>query len=664
MKKVTIKEMTMTNFRGHQNLTVQFSSETTISGDNRLGKSTVFDAFVWLLFGKDQFDRKDHEIIPIVNGKRVERIDSEVSATIAVDGREINLKRVLHQKWVRRRGTAEEVFDGTETQFFWDEVPLKAGEYKSRVDLLIEESIFKYITNPATFLALHWQNQREILFNIAGTISDSQIADSKKEFRLLLDAIGGKSLAEFKKELAARKRKLNDQLETIGPRIDQTAKLMPETKDWAAIEEHINMCELTIKGIDEQLSDRAKAVRGQYDEIQQKQAAINDLKTKQREIVNKANEAEQQKAFNANQNRINLQNSLTGARRVVDTRLAELEDGKRGLAGLKLKSENLSIEISKLREAWQIENAKEYKAQSDCLVCPIFGTSCGDPSAQSKHVEATEKAIKAFFEAKELKLDQINDEGKKKAEDLKYINSRVQDGETYVNDAEKSLEAAKIEHDKIYQQLANRPDIAAGQVIPESIAEWVELQEGINILTEVITEVKPVDNFDLNTKKAELVATRDGMKKSLADRDLIERYNQEIANLKKEASEFAQQVADIEKQEFTMAEFTKVKIDESEKRINGLFQVVKFQLYDKTIDGNEFECCIALNKAGVPISATNTAEKINAGLDIIKTLSGFHNVSAPIFCDQAESNNNYLKTGSQMIFLRVTKEPALTVSNI
>lgn len=134
-------------------------------------------------------------------------------------------------------------------------------------------------------------------------------------------------------------------------------------------------------------------------------------------------------------------------------------------------------------------------------------------------------------------------------------------------------------------------------------------------------------------------------------------------NLKNEASNYAQQIADIEKQEFAIDEFNKVRIDECESRINGMFQIVKFQLFDKTIDGNEFECCIALNKAGVPISATNTAEQINAGLDIIRTLSEFYNVSAPIFVDSAESVNRFINPTSQMVYVRVTKEPVLTISN-
>ena len=135
-------------------------------------------------------------------------------------------------------------------------------------------------------------------------------------------------------------------------------------------------------------------------------------------------------------------------------------------------------------------------------------------------------------------------------------------------------------------------------------------------------------------------------------------------NLKNEASNYAQQIADIEKQEFAIDEFNKVRIDECESRINGMFQIVKFQLFDKTIDGNEFECCIALNKAGVPISATNTAERINAGLDIIRTLAEFYNVSAPVFIDGSESINRFIDINAQPIFFRVTNEKVLTMTNL
>ena len=210
----------------------------------------------------------DHEIIPIVDGQRLERVDSEVSALVDFDGREMELKRVLHQKWVRRRGATQEVFDGCDTQYWVNDVPKKASEYKTIIDMLIEETIFKLITNTGAFLSLHWTKQREFLFQMAGTVNDLEVLDrmanlSNKEAVANLTNIlnSGKKLEEHKKELSARKKKLKAELETISPKIDQTARLMPENRDFAAIEAKVSEIDGIIKVLDDQLADRAKAIR-------------------------------------------------------------------------------------------------------------------------------------------------------------------------------------------------------------------------------------------------------------------------------------------------------------------------------------------------------------------------------------------------------------------
>src|SRR5690554_1471635 len=105
MKTIFLSEIGLQNFRGHRNFTAHLGQNTQVIGDNREGKSTIFDAFLWLLFGKDQFGRQDFEITPIADGERLERVDSEVFGLLDVDGVEVQLRRVYHQKWVRRRGT-------------------------------------------------------------------------------------------------------------------------------------------------------------------------------------------------------------------------------------------------------------------------------------------------------------------------------------------------------------------------------------------------------------------------------------------------------------------------------------------------------------------------------------------------------------------------------
>ena len=111
----------------------------------------------------------------------------------------------MHQKWVRRRGTSEEVFDGCETLYYINDVPLRAGVTKQNCEI-IDETIFKMITNPSFFLSLNWKEQREQLFRIAGTVSDEQIAATNKDFKDLLDEISGKSMQEFKKRNFCQKK--------------------------------------------------------------------------------------------------------------------------------------------------------------------------------------------------------------------------------------------------------------------------------------------------------------------------------------------------------------------------------------------------------------------------------------------------------------------------
>lgn len=669
MKKVNLKQLTLINFRGHKDLTINFSDQTTISGANRVGKSTISDSFSWLLFGKDQFDRKDFEIIPIIDGKKLDRVDSEVIAVIDYDGREMSIKRVLHQKWVRPRGQSVEKFDGCETLYYINDVPLKASEFKGRIDMMIEETVFKLITNPSAFLSLHWQKQRDFLFQIAGTITDAEVLENmatltnKDAITNLTNILNsGKSLIEYKKELSARKRKLNDDLANIQPRIDQTAKLMPDSVNFSEIEKQIAAIDLQIAKIDEHIADSSKAIRGQYDEIQTKQGEISALKTKQREVVHAAQQKAQQEYFKAKDLVADSQNKINSAQNKLSSAKRSLEEDRANLQSYEVKINSKNAEASKLRGDWNTENAKEYEAKDGCLICPVFGSECGDPSAVGKHTEAQQIAKDAFFKAKESKLQQIHSEGVAKVNEIKELEKLTESVKTKIVNSEQYVNNCKIELEELQKQTEGQPVLTApAQVNAFDLLEWKELEAQIKQIESTIQEVAPVDNSELNNKKAELVASRDLLKKNLTDQDLVIRYKAEIARLEKEGSDIAQQIADLEKQEFAIADFTKAKIEECDRRINSLFEIVKFQLFDKTNEGNEFEACIPTNKAGVPISVTNTAERINAGLDIIRTLSNFYNVSAPIFCDGAESVNQYMHTGSQMIFLRVTTEKALTV---
>lgn len=160
------------------------------------------------------------------------------------------------------------------------------------------------------------------------------------------------------------------------------------------------------------------------------------------------------------------------------------------------------------------------------------------------------------------------------------------------------------------------------------------------------------------------MSERDSIKSRLADRERIEQFKEQISELERTGRGLAQQIADAEHEEYTVRQFTKAKIEECEKRINGLFSMVTFQLFDYTIEDsrkeNPIEACIPLVD-GVPFSVANTAGQVNAGLDIINALTRFYGVSAPIFIDNRESVNEIISTQSQVINLVVTDDKELTI---
>jgi AAA15 family ATPase/GTPase len=91
--KIQIKKMVLTNFKDY--VINDFDKNTNIYGDNGTGKTT-FDAFTWMLFGKDSSDRKDFEIKTLDQYNVViPKIEHEVAAVILVDDVEISISRIL-----------------------------------------------------------------------------------------------------------------------------------------------------------------------------------------------------------------------------------------------------------------------------------------------------------------------------------------------------------------------------------------------------------------------------------------------------------------------------------------------------------------------------------------------------------------------------------------
>lgn len=651
MKQVILKSITLCNFKGEKERTTNFNVDvTTISGDNGMGKSRHFDAFIWLLFGKDTQDRKDYEVKTRINGQELHNVECSVSGVIDVDGEEIALKRSFVEDWVKPRGKVERVFKGNHTECWWNETPVNVSEYTKRVETIINSSVFKMITNPAFFVNMNWKLQREQLFQLAGTITDAEIASQNPDFAKLLDKISGKSLADFKKELSARKKRLQDELTQIQPRIDQTHKMMPEKEDFNAIEKEIQEIDHEISEIDKSIADVTAAIRKQYEGEQAKQNKVNALKAECQKIVFEAKTKAQDDAFTANAERREIESEIKAKEREIELTDREIESGESQVSKTKNEIEQIKASQDTLRESWFAENAKTYNGET---VCP----HCGQPLPD----EMIENARELFTKAQSEKCNEITAKGQEYGRKVDELNKYVDEIENDISNAKKTKESLSRDIEALKAKSATIPVVEVADVVPESIPEWMAKQKEIADIEATISTVNSgVNTDDLQNQKAECNKKRAALVERYSKRHTIARCETEIANLESKGKELAQMIADAEREEYTVEQFTRTKVDECENRINAMFKVVSFRLFDYTIDGNAVETCIP-TIGGVPYGAANTASKINAGLDIINTLCKFYGVCAPIFIDNRESVNEIIETKSQIINLVVTHDKSLTI---
>ena len=425
---------------------------------------------------------------------------------------------------------------------------------------------------------------------------------------------------------------------------------MPEPEDFAALESQLADIDKEIADIDNAIADVNKAIRKQYEAEQAKQARVNELTTQAQQVVFDAKTKAQDAAFEANAQRREIANE-------IKTLQSQFDTNKRNCATIQVDIARIHRDIDKckgeqdtLRESWHKENAKEYSGET---TCPHCGQALPD--------DMIAKAKDVFDKAKMGNLTDITNKGKNLGEKIAQL-------EADAAEKQKSVDAYREENNDLYSRiktaqatLETLPEKATAEVVPDNIPAWVELQKQIaDIKATISTDNTGVDTSALQTAKADLNRQRNELSTRLAKRGAIKRCDDEITNLEARGKELSQAIADIERDEYTVEQFTRAKIDECEKRINTKFKFVTFRLFDYTLDGNPVETCIPLCD-GVPYGSANTASQVNAGLDIINALCGYYGIYAPIFIDNRESVNNIIPVQSQIINLVVTNDNKLTI---
>lgn len=653
MREIKLKSLILVNFKGVRNLEVVFTDQRTIiSGDNGTGKTTIFDAFTWLLFGKDSTGRSDSNFniktIDPLTKKPILHLEHSVTGVISVDGKEMKLQRNYVEKWVKPRGTTEETLKNHETEFYLNDVKLATKkEYESEVAAILTEDIFRMITNPFYFISLKVDAQKELLFDMAGGISDDEVAAIKPEYIELLAQLSGRSLSQFSKEVAAKKKACNDVLAVIPSQIDTARRLMPESEDWEALEIELQKKKQRLTEIDNQITDKSKINEQENQRKLEIQRTIGD---KRMSLVNRQNEI--RASAGAERNEVMMKLKDLEYNHKSETR--DLELNRSSLSNCESEIQRIEDTLSVLRNEYRKINAETIQYPEGAFVCPTCKRQLEVDDIEAKQNEL----LANFNQNKAKRLKENKDKGfslvelkKKKEAERDSIISKIKESEDRIVLIEREIEVQK----------ANMPEAPDVDAMIKNDPTCISLNNEIADLNNQLNiESKPVDVSELRFAKSSLDDNIQELYKRLAKRDQIERAKKEIEELEEKRIQNNQAKADLEKWEFTVMSFQKDKDAKLIEKINSMFDVVSFSFVTEQLNGGEKLTCVCTVN-GTPYPDVNTAGKVNAGLDIINAICKYKGVSAPIFIDNSESVNKIIPTISQVINLVVSKDK-LTVN--
>lgn len=633
-----LTKLELLNFKGLKSFTINLNGDVVIRGDNATGKTTVFDSVCWLLFGKDSLDRADFEIKTLDGGEPIHKVNHEVTGTFTLDeGGTVELKRVYREKYSSPRG-GDITLTGHTTDYFVDGVPKKEKEYKEMVSSLVDESIFKLITNPLYFNETYsWQNRRKLLLEMCGDISDEDVIASHDELRRLAELLEGRTVDDHRKVVAAKKTAINKELDMIPIRIDEAVRNKPETaSDKAKL---IRDIETLSAGIDE--VEKQKAIIQNGFSSTEKESKIRD--------INRQIEAQSSKVLSDYHKQ---KQYLRGEYEASLTKLKMVEVDRDRCADrrdeLNKEIERESKRIVTLQSEFDTFNAQQFNKES----CPTCGQALPADKQEILEAEFNANKSKKLEEWKGL----IESAVKLKANYEEQQEIMVSKIDRLTTEASQYNDAYNVKF-KEYEAYSE-PNLEDDPVYADLKAQLflLEIDDEPGADTEELTKLDE-ELSSMKSKKAALETELNKFK-------LIDDINHRILELENQQQKLVAEKNALDEASFLMDEFIKAKVNMLEDVINSRFKLARFKMFNVMINGNIEECCETTYN-GVPYRSMNNAARINVGLDIINALTSYYKVNAPVFIDNAEAVTEFVPVNSQTIKLIVDEsKPQLTVEEV
>ena len=631
---ITLNRIRLNNFKGIRNGEYSFDGKNAVVyGENGTGKTTLMDAMLWVLFGKDSNNRADFGIKTLeVDGTVIPNVDHEVECTFTVNGKPLVLRKNYREKWTKKRGSIAETFTGHETDYFIDDVPKKKSEFEAAISSIIDEKKFQLLTNPLYFNeTLTWQERRQILIDLCGDVSPDDVANSNTRLKPLVPKLNDMTADDLLKMAATKRKRINKEITELETRISEA--------HFAAAGEQID--EIKLREDRLKLSTELDLLKYSQPE-DKKRVRLNELEKKRNKLYSSALEIKNEFDNKKRDLIYDLDKKVNDACGRYDDLEAYHDD-----LSLEIERNNASVEElerkqADLREEWAGLSAKYPLPDAENATC---GT-CHQRLPSEMIAEMIERVNITRAEEKE-RINRTGKEYGRQIEELrektaKAVNEQKESVEEKA-DVEREMNELMESRDKVYRQKIEDDEQYIS--IMNEIADIDRQKEAV-----IAEKVAPSNDTERIQTLTEKIAEIDEKLFSAGKKKEQENRVNELAKRKVAAGKEFEEIARLCS---LVEEFIRTKVSVLESRINDKFTITKFKLFETQINGGLTETCEAVFN-GVPYSGgLNNAMRINVGMDIINTLSSLYGMSAPVFVDNAESVTSLRPIRSQVIQLVV-----------
>lgn len=683
--KIKLLKMRIQNFKGCKDREISFGDRTNIKGANATGKTTVFDAFTFLMFGKDSLGSAKFDIRPLdADGNMINNLEINVEALIRVDDEEYSLKKTQKQVWRKKRGTDTTEFQGNVNEFEINGYPKSEKEFKAFIAGIIDENIFNLVTNPNAFNALPWKEQREILMKFVGVMSDAEIALTYGDkYGLLIPELKIASTDDILKKYTKAKNALNKQMAEIPARIDELSKQIVSV-DMGALEVQKAAKQAELKRVEDSLSGGTDIL----EKINEYKNRVIEEKFKLSELQNNANAELDEKRRKARQAVNDADDKVTKTEREI----LDAEYLKEDYIKARDRAESEKTRYAEEWKEWKKKTFPEFEPLEEYveplpitdkdLTCPTCGQALPEDVRKHRiadhekrrkkarddydarceaHKSKYEKDKEDFESHRKQMMSDITEKGQKSADDVRTYQKQIDEQDKEISALKLRLEAEKSDLSKVKKDLDAIP--AYADISGEK--NCIQIEGTIRGLENEIEELRKE-----TPDNTEAEARRDAIRDEISDIEAQikaadnTKVKERIAELEEEQKSIGQKIAEQEQMIDLTERFIRAKMNMISEKINEKFKVVRFSLFENQINGGLKETC-ECTVNGVPHSSLNNGHRIIAGLDIIRSLSELYGVSAPVFIDNSEavSTGNFPNMDTQIIHLIVTDDKELTVES-